>query len=146
MEVEVSNGELVDKITILDIKSRRIKDIAKVNNVIREMDSLMMKSATWWKYWEPEIFHLFKQLLDVNEKLWGIEDKIRELDKEVFPLEQYGDASSIPFLPYYFLPAKVCEYMECARMVYTLNDERSKIKREINDITRSGIVEEKSHF
>lgn len=145
MEIEVSNGELLDKITILKIKTENIFDKEKLKNVERELEYLYTKSRGWWYYWHDELLELYSELFSVNRKLWDIEDKIRELDSEVFPLEQYGEHSSVPFVPYFFLPEKVCEYMECARMVYTLNDRRSAIKKEINIITQSNIVEEKSH-
>lgn len=146
MEIEVSNGELLDKITILKIKTENIFDKEKLKNVEHELEYLYTKSRGWWYYWHDELLELYSELFSVNRKLWDIEDKIRELDSEVFPLEQYGEHSSVPFVPYFFLPEKVCEYMECARMVYTLNDRRSAIKKEINTITQSSIIEEKSHF
>ena len=145
MEIQVSNGELLDKITILKIKTENISDKEKLQNINFELEYLYEKSRSWWYYWYKELADLYEELFSVNRKLWDIEDQIRELDKEVFPLEQYGEHSSVPFVPYFFLPEKVCEYMECARMVYTLNDRRSAIKKEINTITQSSIIEEKSH-
>jgi len=145
MEIEVSNGELLDKITILKIKSEKIADKQKLKNVKRELEYLYDKTRAWWHYWYAELFELYEELFSVNRNLWDIEDRIRELDSEVFPLEQYGEHSSVPFVPYFFLPEKVCEYMEYARMIYNLNDRRSEIKKEINIITQSNIVEEKSH-
>ena len=120
MQVEVSNGELVDKYTILQIKTERINCPEKVRNVIAEKSIL-----------EPLVRQIidmnsdmFNSLLSVNKSLWDIEDKIREKERN----KQFDD-----------------EFIELARLVYITNDNRSKIKREINEFTNSDIIEEKSY-
>jgi len=119
----VSYGELIDKITILEIKSRQIADPAKLANVRNELDLL---SATWAN--DPasktDISRERADLLKVNETLWDIEDRIRLKEKA-----QAFDA----------------EFIELARAVYFRNDERAAFKREINLKLGSQLVEEKSY-
>jgi hypothetical protein len=130
MEIEVSNGEVIDKLTILNIKSEKIKDQEKLENIHRELHFLRMKSTEWWSYWEKEILPLFDSLLSVNRQLWDIEDKIRELDNEVFLPRLDAAIQSV----YRF--SKVCEYIECARMVYTLNYQVWNNRRKISFLER----------
>lgn len=119
----VSYGELIDKITILEIKSRQIADPAKLANVRNELDLL---NATWAN--DPasktDISRERADLLKVNETLWDIEDRIRLKEKA-----QAFDA----------------EFIELARAVYFRNDERAAFKREINLKLGSQLVEEKSY-
>lgn len=121
--VPISIGELLDKITILEIKSERIADKAKLLNVRKELELLR---DTWTRLGieRPELAQLMTQLKDVNERLWEIEDNIR------------GQESLRSFGP---------EFVELARTVYVTNDERASLKREINDLTGSSLVEEKSY-
>jgi uncharacterized protein YukE len=123
LSVPVSAGELIDKITILQIKSERIRDAAKLANVRTELDQL---DATWARhaFARVDIADLRARLKAVNEALWDIEDRIRLKEKA-----QAFDA----------------EFIELARAVYFRNDERAAIKREINLRLGSTLVEEKSY-
>lgn len=123
ISVPVSHGELIDKITILEIKSARIWDPAKLANVRAELDLL---NATWSS--DPasrtDIAAERAKLLAVNEALWDIEDHIRVKEKA---------------------KAFDAEFIELARAVYFRNDERAAFKREINTKLGSLLVEEKSY-
>jgi Family of unknown function (DUF6165) len=123
IRVPVSPGELLDKITILRIKSQRISDAAKVRNVLLELHSL---EETWSlsAYSKIDIEADLVALLRVNERLWVIEDDIRDKERA-----QAFDA----------------EFIRLARAVYFENDERAAIKRRINTTLGSSIVEEKSY-
>jgi uncharacterized protein YukE len=123
IQTPVSYGELIDKITILEIKSRRIADAAKLANVRNELDLL---NATWAgdAASQTDISDARARLLAVNELLWDIEDRIRLKEKA-----QAFDA----------------EFIELARSVYFRNDERAAFKREINLKLGSQLVEEKSY-
>jgi hypothetical protein len=121
--VPVSPGELIDKITILRIKSQRITDAAKLKNVRIELDAL---TTTWAgsAYAGIDITADEDALFAVNERLWVIEDEIRDKERE-----QSFDA----------------EFIRLARAVYFANDERAAIKRRINVRLGSAIIEEKSY-
>jgi hypothetical protein len=123
ISVPVSPGELIDKITILRIKSQRITDAAKLVNVRTELEAL---ESTWAasRYAQVDVEADQKALLAVNERLWVIEDEIRDKERA-----QAFDA----------------EFIRLARAVYVTNDERAAIKRRINDRLGSTIVEEKSY-
>ena len=123
IKVPVSPGELLDKITILRIKSRRMNDPQKLRNVRLELDALQ---TTWSSsaFAAATIDADVQALMEVNERLWAIEDDIR--DKEH---AQAFDA----------------EFIRLARAVYVENDERAAIKRRINLALGSAIVEEKSY-
>ena len=122
-EVPVSWGELIDKITILEIKSVRIASKEAVANVRLELDMLNERSAAVLSS-KPDVVALKGQLTEVNEALWEIEDKIR--DKEA--ASDFG-----------------AEFIELARAVYKTNDRRAAIKREINKALQSKLIEEKSY-
>jgi SepF-like predicted cell division protein (DUF552 family) len=121
--VPVSPGELLDKITILRIKSARMSDAVKLHNVRLELDLL---ERTWHDSGADEALVIadITALQQVNENLWDIEDQIR--DKE---LAQAFDA----------------EFINLARAVYVTNDERAVLKKRINTTLGSRIVEEKSY-
>jgi hypothetical protein len=121
--VPISPGELIDKITILEIKSQRMTDAAKLHNVRTELSLL---SDTWKAspYSATDIGDEWAALRDVNGKLWDIEDRIR--DKERAGLFDAG-------------------FIELARAVYVTNDERAAIKKKINTKLGSALVEEKSY-
>jgi hypothetical protein len=123
IQVPVSFGELIDKITILEIKSRHISDPAKLANVHNELNLL---NATWANHHasQTDISKERARLLEVNEALWDIEDRIRLKEKA-----QSFDA----------------EFIELARSVYFQNDERAAVKREMNLKLGSQLVEEKSY-
>lgn len=123
VQVPVSYGELIDKITILEIKSQQIADPAKLANVRNELDLL---NATWANHSasQTDIDDERARLLAVNEALWEIEDRIR-LKERAQAFDQ--------------------EFIELARSVYIRNDERAAVKREINLKLGSQLVEEKSY-
>jgi hypothetical protein len=123
IKVPISPGELLDKITILRIKSQRMSDPAKVSNVRLELRAL---EETWSAsaYAKINIEADISALLRVNERLWVIEDDIRDKERA-----QAFDA----------------EFIRLARAVYFENDERAAIKRRINITLGSSIVEEKSY-
>jgi hypothetical protein len=123
IKVPISPGELLDKITILRIKSKRMSDPAKVSNVrleLRQLEETWSASA----YAKINIEADLRALLAVNERLWVIEDDIRDKERA-----QAFDA----------------EFIRLARAVYFENDERAAIKRRINTALGSSIVEEKSY-
>jgi len=119
----VSFGELIDKITILEIKAEQIRDPAKVANVRTELDLL---GATWAAHpaSKTDIGDERARLRAVNQALWDIEDRIRLKEKA---------------------KAFDAEFVELARAVYFRNDERAAVKREINEKLGSTLVEEKSY-
>ena len=121
MKIEVSNGEIVDKITILEIKLEKIKNPEKLQNVKKEYDLLKVCLTDIGL---DSDHHLYKQLKEVNLKLWDIEDLLRiKEQKKVF------DA----------------EFIELARSVYFTNDVRAEIKKEINNLLGSNLFEEKEY-
>ncbi len=121
--VEISPGELIDKITILEIKMEQITDEQKLTNIKSEWITLnRSKSAQLSK--SATLDEFSAQLKSVNEKLWVIEDEIREFER----LKDFRE-----------------EFIRLARAVYVNNDERARIKRSINDFLGSKLVEEKSY-
>ena len=123
IQVPVSPGEVLDKITILEIKSERISDTGKVANVRTE---LALLQETWSRSVpaDPVIDDLHRQLKEINETLWEIEDDIRDKERE-----KSFDAG----------------FIELARRVYFTNDQRSRVKKELNLHLGSAIIEEKSY-
>jgi hypothetical protein len=122
IEVPVSWGELVDKITILQIKSDRISDEAKLRNVRKELG--LLKDRLGANADDAEVSRLAKALYDVNAALWDIEDDIRDCENA----GDFGD-----------------KFVELARSVYITNDRRADLKREVNAALGSALVEEKSY-
>jgi hypothetical protein len=120
MKIEVSNGEIIDKLTIVQIKLERIKEGSKLANLQREYDILKTASGEILSQDDP----LYISLYRVNCELWDIEDRIRDLERK----KDFGR-----------------DFIETARSVYFCNDRRSEIKREINIRTSSGLIEEKSY-
>ena len=121
--VPVSPGELLDKITILRIKTARILDPAKLANVRLELD-LLEKIWRDSRFAAADIARDERGLQEVNERLWDIEDRIREKEAH-----QTFDR----------------DFIELARAVYHSNDERAEIKKRINTALGSRLVEEKSY-
>ncbi len=123
IRVPVSPGELIDKITILEIKSERMTDAKKVANVRTELAMLL---STWQDshYATIDIGAEWKSLREINGKLWVVEDDIRDKERD-----REFDA----------------RFIELARSVYVINDERAAVKRKINEKLGSSIVEEKSY-
>ena len=122
-EVPVSWGELIDKITILEIKAARLKNAAALANVNKELKLLAAQADAALKT-SAELPALKQRLTKVNEALWEIEDKIREKEAG-----QEFDAG----------------FVALARSVYQNNDARAAIKRQINTLLSSELVEEKSY-
>jgi hypothetical protein len=123
LTLPVSFGDAADRITILEIKRERIADAAKRANVIAELE-LMSKPFFAMIDDTPEFRRLYAALKSINEALWKIEDDIRDCERN-------GD----------FGP----EFIRLARAVYITNDERARVKSEINVLLGSRIVEEKSY-
>ncbi len=121
--IEVGPGELVDKITILAIKSERMSDEGKLKNVRHELAVLDAARRAHIPA-SAELTRLEAALKEVNEALWVIEDDIRqcEADKDFGP-----------------------KFVELARSVYKQNDKRAALKKDINLLTGSSIIEEKSY-
>lgn len=120
---EIAYGELIDKITILEIKDQRINDPEKLRNVRTELNTLRTTYAQRVAHSE-KLDSLKRKLFDVNAQLWEIEDNIRNKERSR-TFDQ--------------------EFIELARSVYYTNDERCSIKRQINNVLGSRIVEEKSY-
>jgi len=121
--VPISPGELLDKITILRIKSQRMTDPVKLENVRIELDAL---EQVWResRFNQTQVAADIEALQSVNERLWTIEDDIREQERR----KDFGP-----------------EFVRLARAVYVENDARAAIKRRINVSLGSSIVEEKSY-
>jgi hypothetical protein len=121
--VEIAAGELIDKMTILEIKLARIDDAGKRANIRREYEQL---SAVFHEHivQSDELARLTAALKAVNQELWHIEDDIRERER----LKDFGP-----------------EFVALARSVYQTNDRRAALKRDINALLQSSIFEEKSY-
>jgi hypothetical protein len=126
MIIEIGTGEALDRLSILNIKLDKIENIEKRKNIIKEYESLM--AAIVSKYGgdilNEDINDNYKQLSYVNGRLWDIEDKIREKEKE----SEFDD-----------------EFITLARQVYFLNDDRAILKKRINIKYNSEFIEEKSY-
>jgi hypothetical protein len=121
VSVEISYGELIDKITILEIKERHVVEPAGRGNVLRELMLLADRRRACLPE-DPRLDELQAELREVNQRLWDIEDRLREKERDKV-----------------FDP----EFIELARSVYRTNDLRSRIKRQINEMFASKVVEEK---
>lgn len=122
-QILISDGEILDRFSILAIKQIKISDKIKLSNIENEIDHLrpiFLKILGL----DPDIETLYNNLKSINEKLWIIEDSIRIKEK----LQQFDS-----------------EFIDLARQVYITNDKRANIKKEINLKTKSYLVEEKSH-
>lgn len=120
MNLEVSNGEIADKLTIIEIKLEKIKDSAKLANLKDEYQVVNQAMSTIMDKSHP----LYRQLYEINTRLWSIEEHIRDLERA----KDFGD-----------------DFVQTARSVYFINDERSEVKRKINEVTGSKLFEEKSY-
>lgn len=120
MQIEVSNGELVDKLTIIELKVKYIKNSEQQNNLQKELkvlsEAVQLLSGDFQSF--------YKDLSEVNHKLWQIEDEIRECEEQ----KDFGP-----------------KFIDLARSIYKLNDQRAQLKKQINFITKSDLVEEKSY-
>lgn len=122
MKIKVSIGEVIDKLTILDIKRKKIKDESKLINVKKEYDYL--REAVEKKYRITTDNDFYRVLFTINSELWEIEDSIRDLERS----QTFNDS-----------------FIQLARSVYFKNDERARIKKEINIKYNSDLIEEKSY-
>lgn len=122
MKIDVSNGEILDKISILTIKKDKITDKTKRDNVYHEYQTLLpffniiVSTA--------EIGDCYYQLHDINRQLWNVEDDLRDLERD----KNFGS-----------------KFVELARSVYNLNDKRAEWKKQINLLSGSDLIEEKSY-
>lgn len=123
VKIDISPGEMIDKITILEIKADRLDDAAKLEHVDTEL-ALLRRAGEKELPASAELGRLTARLKRLNERLWLIEDDIRDC-------ERAGD----------FGP----RFVEIARSVYRTNDKRAAVKRQINDLLGADIVEEKSY-
>lgn len=121
--IEIAPGELIDKLTILEIKLERMTDPAKLANVRTEWDVL---NDSLVKHTKPseELTELTEDLKEINEELWEIEDDIRDCERA----KDFGPT-----------------FIELARAVYMTNDRRAAVKRAINELLGSTLIEEKSY-
>lgn len=122
MKVEISDGELLDKLSILKIKATFIGDPKKLENVNNEISVLSPLCTDL--LCSLEISDLYEQLIFVNTKLWEVEDQLRIKEKD----KEFDE-----------------EFIKLARSVYYINDERAEVKKKINNISGSYLVEEKSY-
>lgn len=124
MKIEVSNGELLDKISILELKLLRIEDEEKLVNIRKEFETLNPLVQELFEKHDGQLQNHYLELAEINGQLWDIEDWIRDCERE----KRFDK-----------------EFVELARSVYITNDKRSEVKKIINIITGSGLVEEKSY-
>jgi hypothetical protein len=122
-QILISDGEILDRFSILAIKQIKIFDKIKLNNIENEINHLRHIFLKILNI-DPDIETLYNSLKDINEKLWTIEDSIRIKEK----LQQFDS-----------------EFIDLARQVYITNDKRANIKKQINLKTKSYLVEEKSY-
>jgi len=122
MKVEISNGELLDKFSILEIKMGNISDPSKLTNIENEYRELISDCTDLLR--NSTISSLYAELKSINQKLWIVEDDIRECERR----KDFGQ-----------------EFISLAREVYFTNDERARVKKEINLASGSSLVEEKSY-
>ena len=124
MLVEISNGELLDKITILELKLLKIKDKKKLVNIMTEFNVLNPLVQELFEKYDGQLQNHYLELAKINGELWDIEDWIRDCERE----KRFDK-----------------EFVELARSVYITNDKRCEIKKLINLTTSSELVEEKSY-
>tara|TARA_A100001035_G_C27516786_1_gene378973 strand:- start:144 stop:533 length:390 start_codon:yes stop_codon:yes gene_type:complete len=124
IQINISVGELIDKITILQIKKEKIKDLEKLKIVSHELELLENSLNSFEKSKKNELENFMIELKKINQKLWIIEDDIRLLEKN----KKFDD-----------------NFIELARSVYITNDKRFEIKNKINRLFSSNIEEVKSY-
>jgi hypothetical protein len=120
MLIEVSNGEIVDKLTIIEIKLENIKDETKLANIRKEYDVVDQAVKKIIAKDDP----LYIELLNINKKLWKIEDDIRDCER----IRDFGQ-----------------KFIDLARSVYFTNDQRADVKKRINLQSGSNLIEEKGY-
>ena len=124
MLIEVSNGELLDKISILELKMLKIEDKEKLVNIHKEFDTLNPLVVELFENHDSQLQNHYLELAKINGELWDIEDWIRDCERE----KRFDK-----------------EFVELARSVYITNDKRCEVKKLINILTSSGLIEEKSY-
>ena len=124
IKVNISPGELLDKISIIELKLLKINDIAKLNNIMIEFEALNPQVVELLEKFKEPLKQKYLHLSEVNETLWDIEDAIRVKEKN----KEFDS-----------------KFIELARSVYRQNDKRSIIKKFINQMTDSSLTEEKSY-
>lgn len=124
MKIEVSNGELLDKISILELKTLNIKDTNKLVNIYKEFNELNPLAENLFNTYDSDLQNHYTELASINAQLWKIEDDIRECERN----KDFGS-----------------KFVDLARSVYITNDKRCEVKKIINLLTESGFVEEKSY-
>ena len=124
MKVEVSNGELLDKLSILEIKLKNITDEEKLVNIQNEFDVLNPLAEDIFDNNDSDLQNHYLELENINSQLWKIEDDIRECERN----KDFGE-----------------KFEELARDVYITNDKRCEVKKIINISTGSELVEEKGY-
>jgi CRISPR/Cas system endoribonuclease Cas6 (RAMP superfamily) len=122
MKIEISNGELLDKISILELKLLKIEDEEKLVNIKKEFKTLNPLVQKLFENNDGKLQNYYLELAKINSQLWDIENWIRNCE-----LEKRFDK----------------EFVELARSVYIINDKRSEVKKIINILTGSDLVEEK---
>ena len=124
MKIEVSNGELFDKLTILEIKLSKITNKDKLANLMKEWEYINSQVLSYYQIYGTKLTSIVDKLDDLNNELWWVEDQIRLCEKQkIFDIE----------------------FVELARSVYKLNDERHDLKKQIDILTNSKFSEEKSY-
>jgi len=122
MKIETSDGDILDKISILELKQELIEDKNKLVNINRELNTLQESCIKLIN--NTKIKQLYRELKDTNRKLWEIENTIRIKEKN----QEFDH-----------------QFITLARSVYFTNDKRAEIKKQINTLTQSNFVEEKSY-
>tara|TARA_Y100000768_G_C23817168_1_gene604704 strand:- start:43 stop:435 length:393 start_codon:yes stop_codon:yes gene_type:complete len=125
IEIPISYGELLDKLSILEIKKEKITDKSKLENIEHEFNILKKLSDAIKQNFKEEYDNLYTLLIEINRKLWEIEDEIRILEAN----KDFND-----------------EFIQLARSVYIVNDERFEQKKLINKTFGSEIMEEKQYI
>lgn len=124
MLVEISPGELLDKISILELKMLKIEDKVKLKNIKKEFETLNPLVVKLFEDNDGQLQNHYLELASINGQLWDIEDWIRECEQR----KDFG-----------------AEFIQLARSIYVTNDRRSQVKKIINTLTGSDLVEEKSY-
>ena len=124
MKIEISNGELLDKLSILELKLKKITDENKLINVRSEFEELSPLSQQIYNKKVVGVNNLYLKLSEINGNLWDIEDDIRQCERD----KKFDS-----------------KFVQLARDVYFTNDIRSELKKEINILTKSALIEEKSY-
>ena len=122
VSIPVSIGELIDKLSILEVKKGKVKNLDKLKFIEREYEILLNMSIEYLN--NIDILSTYKELIDINLKLWDIEDELRVIESS----KKFDDT-----------------FIELARKVYYTNDERFRLKDKINNLTNSEVREQKDY-